>query len=117
MHWSKEDRFREFLRRLSAAPPARSGVEALTQLSDMLNAVEDELSGIPYRPERWQSDGRMYPPQEDNARDVPGRHDLVRYRSRGHSTWIRDNGAIEIRDRAGAVVFRKPGSDGGDAGL
>jgi len=54
----------------------------------------------------------MYPPQEDSARDVPGRSDLVRYRSRGHNTFVRGNGAIEIRDLTGAVTFSKSGSDG-----
>src|SRR5690606_6750703 len=106
------ERFQEFLKRLSAAPPAGSGSDALTLLREMLNAVEDQLSGIAYQPEQWQNDGRIYPPQEDNARDVPGRDDLVRYRSRGHSTWIRNNGAIEIRDHTGTVVFSKLGADG-----
>lgn len=115
--WSKAERFQEFLKRLSAAPPADSGSEALTLLRDTLNEVEDQLSGIPYQPEQWQNDGRIYPPQEDNARDVPGRADLVRYRSRGHSTWIRSNGAMEIRDATGTIVLSKLGADGGGTDL
>jgi hypothetical protein len=54
----------------------------------------------------------MYPPSEDSAREVSGRDDLVRYRSRAHHTYIRDNGAIEIRDISGTVVFSKAGADG-----
>jgi hypothetical protein len=77
-----------------------------------LNEVEDELTDIPYAPENWQTDGRMYPPREDSAREVPGIDDLIRYRNRGHNTYIRDDGAIEIRDMNGTVVFAKAGADG-----
>ena len=81
-------------------------------LSATIREVEDALTDIPYAPENWRTDGRMYPPQEDSARDIPERVDLVRYRSRVHNTFIRTNGAIEVRDIAGNVVFTKPGSDG-----
>jgi hypothetical protein len=54
----------------------------------------------------------MYPPEEDSAREVPGRDDLVRYRSRAHNTYIRDNGAVEIRHIDGTVVFSKAGANG-----
>jgi hypothetical protein len=81
-------------------------------LCDTLNSVEDELTDIPYRPEHWQTDGRMYPPDDDSARAVEGRSDLTRYRHKGHNTFIRENGAIEIRALAGAILFEKPGSDG-----
>ncbi|MCS7471243.1 hypothetical protein NZK35_31700 [Stieleria sp. ICT_E10.1] len=86
--------------------------EALSLLREMLTVVEDEMSGIPNDPARWQTDGRMYPPQDDNAWDVENRPDLVRYRSRGHNPLIRDNGAIEIRDLQGNILLSKPGSDG-----
>lgn len=110
---TKEERFAEFLRRLTISPPASTAEDALELLSRTLCEVEDELTEIPYQPERWQTDGRMYPPQEDQAREVVGREDLVRYRSRGHSTYIRSNGAIEIRDHlTGQVVFNKHGVDG-----
>jgi hypothetical protein len=114
---SKEERFTQFLQRLMAAPPASSGQEAFVLLGNTLNEVEDELADIPYQPGSRGTDGRMYPPQEDSARDVPGRSDVVRYRSRGHDTYIRDNGAIEIRDLAGNVVLSKPGSNGLDLEL
>jgi hypothetical protein len=109
---SKEERFAEFLRRLAAAPPASYAHEALRLLSETLNQVEDDLTDIPYAPENWQTDGRMYPPEDDAARAVPGRDDLFRYRSRAHHTYIRDNGAIEIRDINGTLVFSKAGADG-----
>ncbi|MFM7843042.1 MAG: hypothetical protein ACKPEY_02270 [Planctomycetota bacterium] len=81
-------------------------------MSDTLNQVEDEFTNIPFQPERWQTDGRMYPSEVDNAREVEGRGDLIRYRPKAHNTFIRDNGAIEIQDVDGKVLFEKCGSDG-----
>jgi hypothetical protein len=104
--------FAEFLRRLGAAPAASSFTEAFRQLGDILNAVEDELTSIPYDPANWQNDGRMYPPQPDSARIVPGRSDVTRFRSRAHNTRIGDNGAIETRDLSGRPVLTKAGTDG-----
>ncbi len=109
---SKDERFEEFLRRLGLAPAAESIAQALILLSTLLAEVEDELSDIPNSPQNWQTDGRMYPPQMDSARDVPGRSDLVRFRSRGHNTFVRENGAIEIRDLQNSMLFCKFGADG-----
>jgi len=108
----KHERFQEFLTRLEQSPNASSRDEALTLLSETLNAVEDELADIPYQQDCWQTDGRMYPPQEDNARGLEERSDVTRYRSKQHNTYIRDNGAIEIQDINGATLFEKPGVDG-----
>ena len=78
-----------------------------------MNAVEDELTDIPYNPASWQTDGRLYPPLPDNARRVPDRPDLVRHVSRGHDTVIRSNGALLIRHRRTEnVIFERPGADG-----
>ncbi|EAQ77619.1 hypothetical protein [Blastopirellula marina] len=112
MEISKEDRFQEFLRRLADSSSASSHDEAFALLSNTLNKVEDELTDILSQPDRWQSDGRMYPPREDNARDVDGRCDVIRYRHKGHNTFVRENGAIEIQDLAGSLLFKKLGSDG-----
>lgn len=109
---SKAVRFEEFLRRLGAAPHASNFDEAYRQLCDILNAVEDEMTDIPFDPENWQNDGRMYPPQFDNVRPVPDRRDVRQLRSRGHRTLIADNGAIAIKDLSGTIVLAKPGSDG-----
>ncbi len=109
----KSARLAEFFRRLGAALPAKSRDEALELLSVLLNEVEDELTTIPYQPEAWESDGRMYPPQEDSARRVDGYPRVVRYRNRGHNTFISENGAIEIQEiQSGQRLFGKPGSDG-----
>ena len=47
----------------------------------------------------------------DSLRPVPGRPDVKRFRSVAHNTLIGGNGAIEIRDLSGRVVFVKPGAD------
>jgi hypothetical protein len=112
MELTKQERFEKFLERLAASPPARSAEEALELVSTTLNGVEDDFTEIPYQPDLWQSDGRMYPPRGDSVFAVAGRADLSRYRSRGHNTYLRDNGAIEIRDTSGRVLFEKPGGDG-----
>jgi len=73
--------------------------------------VEDELSGVPFNPENWRADGRLYPPQEDNKHLVPGHPNVSRYRTVAHNVFIGTNGAIEIQTLRGAVLFQKPGAD------
>jgi hypothetical protein len=110
---SRSERLKEFFRRLVVAPSASDHDEAMQQVTDILNRVEDEMTSIPYDPTFPLNDGRMYPPQPDSKRAVSGRTDVTRYRSKGHSTLIGDNGAIRIIDHAsGNVVFDKPGADG-----
>jgi hypothetical protein len=115
---SKKQRFEIFLNRLNAAKAAASADEALQLLATILNAVEDEFSSIPYNPELWQGDGRMYPPQEDNRRQVPGHPSLRRYRSAQHNTFIGSNGSIRIETCASKpeILLDKPGSDGRKTG-
>lgn len=114
---NRTQRFREFLDRLGNAPAASSSKEALNVLAEKLNAVEDEYSGVIYDPSKYQSDGRLYPPQPDSCRSVDGRPDLKRYRSLGHNTFIKTNGAILIQSIPEANVnpivhLSKPGADG-----
>ena len=109
---TKSERFAEFLRRLGTAPAASDCDEAYRQLGDILNAVEDEMTTIPFDLANWQNDGRMYPPQMDSLRAVTGCRDVKRFRSRSHNTLIAINGAIEIRDLSGRAIFSKPGADG-----
>ncbi len=82
------------------------------RFSGVLNDVEDQLTSIPFDPRRWEVDGRLYPPQHDSARGVPGHPHVVRYRSRMHNTFIGRNGAIEVRTIDGTVQFHKAGADG-----
>ena len=112
MAFSRERRFREFLGQLGAASPASGFDEARQLLAETLNAVEDAMSGVPFDPSRWQSDGRMYPPQDDSERAVPGYPDVRRYRSRRHNTFIATNGALEIRTVEGEVLLTRAGADG-----
>lgn len=108
----KPKRLRIFLERMEAAPPLNSANEALALLSDVLNSVEDEFSEVPYNPHLWKSDGRMYPPQEDNARKVPNRPLLRRYRHLNHNTFIGQNGSIRIETISGKLLLDKAGADG-----
>jgi hypothetical protein len=85
MEQPKEERLQEFYRRLTAVPPLRTRQEAMEQLSTILNQVEDEMTTIPFAPQNWMSDGRMYPPLDDNVRDVPDHPEVKRYRSRNHT--------------------------------
>lgn len=112
MHPPKSSRLAEVYRRLAAAPHAATADEALAQFSNVLNEVEDELTSIPYDPENWLVDGRLYPPQPDSARSMPGRPLVVRYRSRRHNTFVGANGSIEVRGINGRVHFQKQGADG-----
>jgi hypothetical protein len=113
---SKKERFQIFLQRLKEAKCPDSAAAALALLSDTLNSVEDEFSGIPGHPEKWETDGRMYPPQEDSVRNVPGRPSLRRYRSRAHNTFIGQNGSIRIETIEEKLLFEKPGCDGRKTG-
>ena len=116
----KRERLAEFMRRLLAAPAAQTYEEARRQLTDILNAVEDEMTDIPFHPSASQSDGRIYPPHDDFERDA-GHPGLRRFRSVAHSTVFGSNGSIRIVAvpsrpsqgwTEGTVVLDKPGLDG-----
>ncbi|MFM7888557.1 MAG: polymorphic toxin-type HINT domain-containing protein, partial [Pseudanabaena sp.] len=104
-------RLEEYFRRLKEAPSARNAEEGLTQVRDILNQVEDDLSGIPRQnppPPPNMPEGRMYPPLDDYVqRNVNG---TITSRSRGHNIEISPQGDIKIMDRrTGDVVFYKQG--------
>jgi len=109
---TKAERLDEFFRRLAAAPAVADREEAYRLLCETLNEVEDELSGEPFDPAAWMTQDRMYPPRGDNARPVAGSPGVTRFRSRGHNSFVADNGAIEIQDTNKVVLFAKPGADG-----
>ena len=109
---TKAERLLEVIRRLEAASPASSADEAFELMASILNAVEDELTGIPYAPDNWRSDGRMYPPQDDAKREVPEMPGWTRYRNRAHVTLIGPNGEIRIDEVSGKCLLNKPGPHG-----
>lgn len=74
--------------------------------------MEDEFSGIPYDPEAWLSDGRLYPTADDAIRNVVGHPNVKRLRSRRHSSFIAENGAIRIETVTKEILLDKPGHDG-----
>ena len=116
---SKAQRLAEFLRRLSDSSRARSFDEARKQVEDILNAVEDELTDIPFSWAASQSDGRMYPPRDDNEM-ASGHAGFRRFRTKSHNILYGTNGAIRIQSvppppvrwTAGVVMFDKAGLDG-----
>lgn len=108
---NRKERTELFLRRLGMAPSCSSVDEALTQIGAILNAVENEFTSIPFNPAAWESDGRLYPPQEDQRRDVEGYPAIRRYRSKQHNSWIAENGAIKIM-QGSTLCLEKPGLDG-----
>jgi hypothetical protein len=96
---------------LGEAPRAKSAEEAFQQVRDLLNQVEDELSGIPMKnppPPINMPDGRMYPPLEDNiTRNADG---SITTKSKGHTVNIGANGSITITNKkSNQVEFSKPG--------
>ena len=97
---AKGKRFQIFLGRLSAAPPASSAHESFNLLTQTLNAVEVEFSGVPYHPGNWRTDGRMYPPQADSLVKNPENPDVRKYRSKGHYTYVGPNGSLRIETLA-----------------
>lgn len=110
---SKNERLEEFFRRLGSAPPAKTFDEAYSQICNILNEVEDEMTSIPFRPDNWRADGRLYPPQLDNIRAVPDRSNITRLRSIAHNIFIGENGSIEIQTvKPQVIVFSKRGEDG-----
>ena len=112
MEVPKRVRLEEFFSRLSAAPRAGTLDEALNQLTSILDAVEDEMTGILNSPKNWRDDGRIYPPQMDSMYVVPGHPQVRRFRSLGHNTYIGMNGSMEIIGLDGTAELSKLGVDG-----
>jgi hypothetical protein len=109
---SRGQRLQEFIRRLGQAPACASADAAFQCIGRILNAVEDELSGIPYDPCHPRHDGRLYPAKATACCRAPGRPDLRRYRFKAHRLYIGASGAILIAHREAGLVFSKPGFDG-----
>lgn len=111
MNVPKQARLQEFYKRLHLAAPAGTREEAFQLYCRIMNAVEDELTGVPFDPPSWATDGRMYPPQYDRIVPSPA-PGITGYRSRKHITYMGENGSIEVTRLDGTVEFRKAGTDG-----
>jgi hypothetical protein len=111
----QRQRFALFLAAMEEAPAARDLASARALLEDMLNRIENAHSGVPFDPEKWKTDGRMYPPLDDEERISPI-PDTSLFISRKHRIWIGANGAVRIERRLppnpGFVELDKPGGDG-----
>lgn len=111
----KSDRFALFVREMQEAAAAASFEEARHMVETVLNNVEDRHSGVPFNPDNWRFDGRMYPPQDDAEKKSPVTSVRL-FRTRAHRVWIAANGAIRITTAGTAderVILDKPGKDGG----
>jgi hypothetical protein len=92
--------------------------------SKVLNAVENDLTSIPYNAATAVSDGRMYPPDPQFEQAFPWHPKVRCFAHVSHFTLIGHNGAIEIRGKPqrpvsgvvnpldGELIFSKAGSDG-----
>ena len=111
----RSQRFALFLAALKEAPTAHDRASARTLLANTLNRIEEAHSGVPYDPEKWMTDGRMYPPRDDLEQPCP-LAGAVLFHSLGHAIWFAANGAIRIEGRRGSnkgrVDLDKPGADG-----
>lgn len=112
MTYSKAERLAIFMERFAHSAASASADEAYALVAATLNQVEDELSGVPFDPDNWKTDGRLYPPQEDNKHLVLGHPLVTRYRSVAHNMFIGSNGAVEIQTLRGDVLLQKAGADG-----
>ena len=111
----RSQRFALFLAELEQAPLAVDVASARRLLEDILNRIEEAHSGVPYDPEKWMTDGRMYPPHDDFEQPCPIAG-AVLFHSLGHAIWFAANGAIRIERRRGSnkgqIDLDKPGADG-----
>ena len=109
----KIERLAIFMEKVLAAGPAGNLNDARSLLENILNAVENEYSGVPFNLAASEYDGRMYDPLDDRRKVVSTKPRVEQFNSAGHVTWIGENGAIKIairRDRT--VILDKPGRDG-----
>jgi len=108
----KSDRFSLFVRAMEEAAPVATFLEARLLLEATLNRLEDRYAAVPYNPDRWRDDGRLYPPSDDYER-ASGIDGVRLFRSRGHRVSIGFQGAIRIVALDGTVALDKLGKDGG----
>ena len=109
---TKKQRLFIFFERLLLEKASQNHNAAFKLIEIVLNRTEDELTNIPFNPEAWMYDGRIYPPQLDSE-IVSSNSNVRRYRAKGHYIAIGKNGAIKIigcKDKF--IYLDKPGQDG-----
>ena len=106
---SIRERLDELYRRLRTLPRAGSPDEALRQLCDTLDEVEDAWSGLPKKsppPPPANSDGRMYCPMADFVLRLEDGGILAL--TRGHRIEIAADGSLRIISKiTGQPEFEK----------
>jgi 5'-deoxynucleotidase YfbR-like HD superfamily hydrolase len=123
----KAERLRRIFRELELLPPARTGIEAVAQLANCVNRVEDEVWGKHWQPPRYVPPGtrteRLYPVAPDSTYPVPGWAVDVLV-AHDENVYVGSTGAIEVqvKDRAKddaepwnaseRVLFQKPDRSG-----
>jgi hypothetical protein len=109
---TKRERLQLIQARLETAPCASTHDEAFAMLTNIVNEVENEHSGVPYDPDAWMADGRIYPPQLDSKKACDVEF-ASRYRTKGHHVFIGDYGAIAFQNvTTQKIEFSKPGCSG-----
>ncbi|MFE6225467.1 hypothetical protein [Streptomyces sp. NPDC057854] len=106
---SLAERLNIVYQRLNALPPATGARDALRQLSETLESVEDDYSGVPKNPNPGLAfDGRMYPPRADYiTEEDDGRLIAV---TRGNVIYAEPDGTLRITNkRTGEEVYRRAG--------
>jgi hypothetical protein len=106
---SLRERLDELFRRLRALPRPGTADEALKQLCETLDEVEDAWSGIPKKsppPLPSNSDGRMYCPLSDFVSRLSDGGILAL--TRGHRIEIGSDGSLRIISKiTGQTEFEK----------
>ncbi len=82
----------------------------MKQVSDTMNGVEDDFSGVPKNPDPGlEFDGRMYPPRSDYTKET--QEGGLRAGTRGHVIHAGADGSLRMESRkSGAVEFEKAGA-------
>jgi hypothetical protein len=102
---TRRQRLVEYYKRLRGMPPAMTAKEALERVRDTLTEVEDAYSGIPRSdppPPIGQSDGRMYPPLDDNV--TKAADGSITTRTLRQDIRIEPDGSITITNRATRMI-------------
>jgi hypothetical protein len=127
---TKQERLKRMFDCLQQLPPARTGLEAYAQISQLINLLEDQVLGIEswslprtYTNGKWTD--RMHPSQPECFESVAGYVGITNMVHAKQFVFISRTGAIEMqydtkeseRDvhfsvRTYAIIFKKPDACG-----